>query len=184
MPHALACRGVQGAAGVGEAFHFRPSGSVFVGAGGYLTHQLGCGSMGCDVPFRDKAQGTDDGAGIMLHGVLINIIATQNKCGQQTKEQDDADRRAEEITVMAAGDLGLGDRTHLFGCFGMEGTIQNDHSFENYRVIITHNTNNCNERASKEEPAARKFTIIFPKPLCTNGGMCYNNKLVKNNFIT
>lgn len=68
MPHALACLGVQGAEGLGEAFHFRPSGSVFVGAGGYLTHQLGCGSMGCDVQFRNKAQGADDGEGIMLHG--------------------------------------------------------------------------------------------------------------------
>ena len=68
MPHALACLGVQGAEGLGEAFHFRAAGSVFVGAWGYLTHQLGCGSIGRNVPFRNKAQGTDDGEGIMLHG--------------------------------------------------------------------------------------------------------------------
>ena len=59
---------MQGAEGLGEAFHFRPSGSVFVGAGGYLTHKLGCGSIGRYIQFRNKAQGADDGEGIMLHG--------------------------------------------------------------------------------------------------------------------
>ena len=68
MPHALAGFGVHGAEGLSKMFHFRPLGSVFIGTGGHLTHQLGCGSMGCNVPFRNKAQGTDDGEGIMLHG--------------------------------------------------------------------------------------------------------------------
>lgn len=68
MPHALACLGVQGAEGLGEAFHFRPSGSVFVGARSYLAHQACIGSIGRYVQFRNKAQGTDDDEGIMLHG--------------------------------------------------------------------------------------------------------------------
>ena len=68
MPHALAGFGVQGAEGLGEALHFRAAGFVFVGTGDYLAHQMGFGGMGCDVLFGDKAEGTDDGEGIVLHG--------------------------------------------------------------------------------------------------------------------
>ena len=68
MPHALAGFGVQGAEGLGEAFHFRAAGSVLIGTGEDLAHQLGFGGMGCDVLFGDKAEGADDGEGIVLHG--------------------------------------------------------------------------------------------------------------------
>lgn len=68
MPHALACLGVQGAEGLGEALHFRAAGSVFIGTGGHVTHQLGFGGMGCDVLFGDKAEGAYHGEGIVLHG--------------------------------------------------------------------------------------------------------------------
>ena len=68
VPHALAGFGVQGAEGLGEAFHFRAAGSVLVGTGGDLAHQLGFGGMGCYVLFGDKAEGADDGEGIVLHG--------------------------------------------------------------------------------------------------------------------
>ena len=68
VPHALAGFGVQGAEGLGEAFHFRAAGSVLVGTGGDMAHQLGFGGMGCYVLFGDKAEGADDGEGIVLHG--------------------------------------------------------------------------------------------------------------------
>ena len=59
---------MQGAEGLGEALHFRAAGSVLVGTGGDLAHQLGFGGMECDVLFGDKAEGADDGEGIVLHG--------------------------------------------------------------------------------------------------------------------
>ena len=58
---------MQGAEGLGEALHFRAAGSVLVRTGGDMAHQLGFGGMGCDVLFGDKAEGADDGEGIVLH---------------------------------------------------------------------------------------------------------------------
>ena len=68
MPHALAGLGVHGAEGLSKMFHFRPLGSVFIGTGKYLSYQLGFGGIGCDVLFGDKAEGSDDGERVVLHG--------------------------------------------------------------------------------------------------------------------
>ena len=58
---------------------------------------------------------------------------------------------------MAAGNFGFGDGAHLFGCFGMEGTIQNDHSFKISQIIISYSANNCK---SKEGKLTNKFITI------------------------
>ena len=65
---------------------------------------------------------------IVGEGIGKHMVAAKHQQHQQSHVKHHKQDAAGAFAVMSLGGGDCGDFAHLFGCFGMEGTIQSDHS--------------------------------------------------------